>query len=94
MVNREFANNINRQKNCDLGNVNRQIEASAKQVQAIEKIEKIIGLDALKLDLREVAVSRLENPEETLIELADRLKISKSCLNHRLRKIVCIANEL
>ncbi len=94
MVNREFANNINRQKNCDLGNVNKQVEASAKQVAAIEKIEKTIGLDGLKDDLLSVAIARKENPEETLLELAERLGISKSCLNHRLRKIVLIANEL
>lgn len=94
MINREFSNQINRQKNCDLGNVNKQVEASAKQITAIEKIEKIIGLDALKLDLKETAIARKENPEETLQELAERLSVSKSCLNHRLRKLVCIANEL
>ena len=47
-----------------------------------------------KFDLREVAVSRLENPEETLSELAERLNISKSCLNHRMRKLMELAGEL
>ena len=94
MINREFSNNVNRQKNCDLGNVNKQVEAAAKQINAIKKIQGVIGLDALKSDLLETAEARLDNPEETLSELAERLSISKSCLNHRLRKLVCIADQL
>lgn len=92
MINRELSNNSNRQKNCDLGNLNRQVEAVAKQVEAIKKIKEEKGLDSLKSDLKQVAIARLENPDESLSELAERLVISKSCLNHRLRKIVCIAN--
>jgi DNA-binding protein WhiA len=94
IINKELSNNSNRQKNCDLGNLNRQIEAVAKQIEAITKIQQIKGLSFLKPQLEEVALARKENPEETLLELATRLNISKSCLNHRLRKIVCIANEL
>lgn len=93
MINRELSNNSNRQKNCDLGNLNRQVEAVAKQIEAIEKIKDLIGLDNLKEDLKQVAVARLENPDESLTELSERLNISKSCLNHRLRKIVCMAND-
>jgi DNA-binding transcriptional regulator WhiA len=51
-------------------------------------------LDTLKKDLAETATARLEYPDETLSELAERLNVSKSCLNHRLRKLVLIANEL
>ncbi len=94
MINREFANTINRQKNCDLGNVTKQVEASAKQIDAIKKIESTIGLDGLKKDLKETAILRLENPDDTLNELAEKLVVSKSCLNHRLRKLIIIANEL
>lgn len=94
MVERELANKINRQKNCDLGNVNKQVEASVKQVKAIKKIDKIIGLEGLKPDLMATAKARLDNPDETLNELAEILNISKSCLNHRLRKIVEIAEQL
>ena len=94
MVTREFANNINRQKNCDLGNVSKQVEASAKQISAIEKIDRIIGLETLKPDLYQTAKARKDNPEDTLTELAERLAVTKSCLNHRLRKLVCIADEL
>ena len=94
MINREVANRSNRQKNCDLGNVNKQVDASSKQILAIRKIKQTIGLDSLKNEDKIVAVAREENPDETLNELAQRLNITKSCLNHRLRKIVSIANEL
>ena len=94
MINREIINNSNRQKNCDIANVNKQVEASAKHLDAIERIDKIIGLETLKDDLRQTATARMENPEMTLSELSENLKITKSCLNHRLRKIVVIANEL
>ncbi len=94
IINREIVNNSNRRKNCDLGNVNKQVEASAKQIDAIIKIEQTIGLESLKSDLQITAKARKENAEETLNELAERLEITKSCLNHRLRKIVQIASEL
>lgn len=94
MINRELANKINRQKNCDLGNVTKQVEASAKQVEAIKKIQTTIGLDGLGKDLETTANARLEYPDDTLLELAEKLNVSKSCLNHRLRKILAIAKEL
>lgn len=91
---KEFVNNINRQQNCELANMDKQIEASGKQISAIKKIESIKGLEYLKNDLRAVAEARLSNPEDTLPQLAEKLGITKSCINHRLRKIVEIANEL
>lgn len=94
MINRELANKINRQKNCDLGNVSKQVEASAKQIKAIKKIQQTIGLDSLSKDLEATAKNRIDYPDDTLLELAERLSVSKSCLNHRLRKILAIANEL
>ncbi len=94
MISKEFSNNINRQKNCDLGNVTRQVEATAKQIDAINKITNVKGLTILKSDLLETATARLDFPDDTLNELANRLGITKSCLNHRLRKIVSIAQEL
>ena len=94
IIEREIKNESNRRKNCDLANVNKQVEASGKQIEAIKKIQAVLGLDKLKDDLRTVAVARMENPEETLLELAESLSISKSCLNHRLRRIVSLAGEL
>lgn len=94
MINRELKNRSNRQKNCDIANVNKQVEAATKQLASIEKIQKIIGLDTLKEDLRRTAIARMDSPELTLGELAELLNVSKSCLNHRLRKLNVIAEEL
>ncbi len=94
MVERDFTNGVNRRKNCDLGNVNRQLEAFYKQISAIEKIKKSKGLDFLKPDLLTVANARIDNPEDSIIDLAKKLGLTKSCLNHRLRKLIEISNEI
>ncbi len=91
---REVSNNINRQMNCEMSNISKQVNASIAQRNAIDLIEKTIGLQALKEELVVVCVARKDNPESTLEELADKLKISKSCLNHRLRKIMEISKNL
>ena len=93
-INREISNVSNRQKNCDMGNVNRQLEAAEKQLNAIRIIEEKLGLNALKSDLAQVAFARKENPDETVLELAERLGLTKSCINHRLRKILEISKEI
>lgn len=94
MLEREILNVTNRRKNCDLGNVNRQIEAQSKVSDAIAKIERKRGAEFLKPELRETAAARKTYSEDTLSELAKRLNVSKSCLNHRLRKITEIAEKL
>ena len=94
IVENDFLNKINRQKNCDLGNLTRQVEASAKQIDAINKIKNVKGLQSLKKDLLQTANARLEFPDDTLPELAERLNVTKSCLHHRLRKLVAIASEI
>ena len=93
MIERELLNVTNRRKNCDLGNVNRQIEAQEKILKAIENLEKGREFDALKPELKETAAARKKYPEDSLFELAERLKITKSCLNHRLRKIISISER-
>ena len=94
IIERELSNMSNRQANCDIGNVNRQLEATEKHITAINKIIEKKGLDYLKEDLKITAIARLEFKGDTLSELAERLNISKSCLNHRLRKIVAVSEEL
>ena len=94
MINREIVNNSNRQKNCDIGNLGKQVEASAKQIEAINKLRKCGKFSSLKPDLVVVAKAREEFPDDTLSELAEKLNLSKSCLNHRLRKIVKLAEEI
>ena len=93
MINREVSNNSNMQANCDLGNVNRQIEATEKHLAAIKKLKSSGEFDKLKPELKSTAINRELYSDDTLSELAERMNITKSCLNHRLRKITEFANK-
>lgn len=84
---RDEANNSNRAANCFSGNADKSATAAVRQVLAIRAIEETSGLDSLDAELKETAEARLNNPALSLKELAQRLGISKSCLNHRMRKI-------
>lgn len=96
LVTRELRNKVNRQVNCINANINKTVEASMKQVEAINTIISTIGLESLTEDLREVALLRLANQEESLDELVklSTIKLTKSGLNHRFRKLLKIAKEL
>lgn len=87
-------NRINRIANCMQKNYDKSVLASVSQVQAIEQLEAAGGLDSLDAGLRAVARARLEDKEATLTELAQRLGVSKSCINHRFRKLIKTAEEL
>lgn len=96
MATRGLRNVVNRQVNCINANITKTVEASLKQVEAINYINKKIGLESLPEDLQEVAVLRLANQEESLDELLklSTLKLTKSGLNHRFRRILKIAQIL
>lgn len=96
IVARELRNKVNRQVNCINANINKTVEASLKQVWAINTIINTIGLESLPEDLQEVAVLRLANQEESLDELLklSTIKLTRSGLNHRFRKLIKIANTL
>ena len=96
IVTRELRNKVNRQVNCINANINKTVEASLKQVNAINTIIGTIGLESLPEDLQEVAVLRLANQEESLDELLklSTIKLTRSGLNHRFRKHIKIANAL
>ena len=96
MATREVRNKVNRQTNCMSANINKTVEASMKQVNAIEKIISKIGLENLPEDLQTVALLRLANTEESLDELLklSRLPFTKSALNHRFKKLLKIAEDL
>ncbi|NLT15490.1 MAG: DNA-binding protein WhiA [Clostridiales bacterium] len=87
-VEKDMRNSINRKVNCDTANVSKTVDAALLQIEAIGRIAAATGLDSLPDKLRETAARRLENPELSLNELADLMSITKSCLNHRLRKLV------
>lgn len=87
-------NQLNRVANCMQMNFDKSVVASVKQIQAIEAIESTIGLEGLEPPLRKAAEARLADKEGSLKELAGRLGVSKSCLNHRLRKLLKIAETI
>lgn len=88
------SNNENRVSNCSVSNIDKTVTASVNQVRAIEVIRSTIGLQALDENLFSVAQARLADKNASLQELARRLGISKSCLNHRLRKLTDISAAL
>ena len=94
VIMRDVKNNTNRITNCEISNVNKQVEASLKQCNAIKLIAETIGLEALSPELEKTAKARLKYSDYPLSDLADMLNISKSCLNHRLRKLVAIAESI
>ncbi len=91
---RDKANNANRARNCIAGNADKAAIASVKQVVAIESLKKRGGFAELSVELRALAKTRIENPTLSLQELANKLGVSKSCLNHRMRKLMELAGEL
>lgn len=94
VVMREMKNRVNRETNCELHNVSRQVEASVKICSVIKSLDSAVGISNLPEELAAVANARLKYRDMTLTELADKLGISKSCLNHRLRKLAALAKEL
>lgn len=94
---RDMRNSVNRLVNCETANLNKTIDAASKQVQNIEFIDKTVGLNALPEKLQELAQLRLEHPEVSLKELGEMVPsgaISKSGVNHRIRKINEFADKL
>lgn len=91
---REFRNYINRKNNCDTANIGKTVDAGVAQVQAIETLERITGLSHLPQPLYEAALLRLQHPDATLQQLADLAEIGKSGMNHRLTRLLRMAEEL
>lgn len=96
IITRQQRNKANREVNCINANINKTVDASIRQVEAINLIAEKIGLDSLSEDLQEVAMLRLANPQESLGELLElsTIQLTRSGLNHRLKKIEKIANTL
>lgn len=94
-VEKDLRNGVNRRVNCETANLTKVVDASMEQVAAIRKLQKRGQLKDLPPKLRETAKLRLENPEATLQELAAMQDppVSKSAMNHRMRKLVALANE-
>ena len=95
-IEKNVRNNTNRRLNCDMANVGRSVSAAAKQIEDILYIRDKVGLDALPESLKEMALVRVEYPEESFADLGSRLNpsVGKSGVNHRLRKISEFADDL
>ena len=95
-VYRDMRNNINRKVNCETANLNKTINAAVKQIEAIKALKKANKLGDLSESLKEIALLRLENPDASLVELGQMLEnpIGKSGVNHRLKAIEKLAEEL
>lgn len=93
---KEMRNNVNRIVNCETANLNKVVRAAVQQLASIKYIEQHLGFAKLPLALRETAELRLEHPDVSLTELADLTegKIGKSGINHRLKKLQHLAEEL
>ena len=93
---KEMSNSVKRKVNCETANLNKTVSAAVRQAEDIRYIQEKIGLDKLPMDLEETARLRLEHTEASLKELGDMLspKVGKSGVNHRLRKLSQIADDL
>ncbi len=93
---KDVRNNVNRAVNCEAANIGKTVAAAQKQIEDIELIEQLKGLNSLSEDLRQVAEIRLENADMSLREIGEMLNppISRSGVNHRLNRISKIADSL
>ncbi len=96
MILKDVRNDLNRKVNCETANLNKTVSAAVKQIKDIEFIRDMKGLIFLKDSLREVAELRLENPDLSLKSLGELLDppIGRSGVNHRLKAISAVAEEL
>jgi len=94
---RDMRNSVNRLVNCETANLNKTIGAAFRQVESIKLIDQLVGLETLPDKLQEIAKLRVEHQDASLKELGELVegsKISKSGVNHRLKKIDKMADQL
>ena len=93
---KELNNRVNRRCNCDDANTSKVVEAAQEQLNAIRTIRNKGQFDQLPVKLQQAAVAREENPEVSLTELAAMMEppITKPAMNHRLQKLVQMAQEV
>lgn len=93
---KEMRNSVNRKVNCETANINKTVNAAVKQMEDIMLIEQTVGFQSLNEGLAQIAELRLQYPEATLKELGMMLnpQVGKSGVNHRLRKLSALADEM
>lgn len=93
-IEKEEKNRLNRQVNFEVANMQKTNDAANESINEIESIMYTVGLDALPEPLQEMALLRLANPEESLAGLSKLSGLSRSGVNHRLKKLSEIARNL
>lgn len=95
-VDKEIRNGANRAMNCDMANVNKTIDAALEQKNAIQRLQENGRLERLPEKLRQTALLRLQYPEMSLSQLVEKCDppVTKSCMNHRMRKLLEEAKKL
>ena len=95
-IKKQMRNDVNRLVNCETANLNKTVDTSMRQIECINYIMEKQGLDYLPENLHEIAMLRVENPDMSLKELGEIMEtpLGKSGVNHRLKKIEMIAEEL
>ena len=93
---KEVRGTINRKVNCETANIGKTVNAAVRQIEAIHLLDEKLGLDTLPPQLQEIAQVRLDNPDTPLGALGQYLDspIGKSGVNHRLKKLVQMAEQL
>ena len=87
---KELRNGVNRRVNCESANLDKAVDAAQEQLEAIRRLYALDRVESLSAQLKETIILRETYPELTLSQLAEEFEppITKSCLNHRLRKLV------
>ena len=93
---KELRNSVNRRLNCDSANLDKSVSAAQEQLEAIRRLQAAKRLETLPDKLQLTAALRLEYPELSLSELAETFDppVTKSCLSHRLRKILELSKSM
>ncbi|SFE93757.1 DNA-binding protein WhiA [Alteribacillus iranensis] len=94
---KDMRNSVNRLVNCETANLNKTVGAAMRQIENIKLVQQEIGLEQLPEKVREIAELRLHHQDVTLKELGEMIPsgpVSKSGVNHRLRKIDQLAEKV
>lgn len=94
---RDMRNSVNRLVNCEQANLNKTVDAATKQIEAIILLDRELGLPSLPEKIQEIATLRLDHPEASLKELGELVPgkpLSKSAVNHRMRNLTKMAEDL
>ncbi len=92
---KDLRNGVNRRVNCEAANLDKAVDAAQEQLEAIRRLYELERVEGLSAPLKETIILRETYPELTLSELANEFEppITKSCLNHRLRKLIALSRQ-